>query len=80
MYRPWGVYDSIDNGRCYQVKRITVESGAKLLVQMYHHRADHWIVVSGAARVTNGQEVYLGEDDIVRYEDKYGRVGAVGAI
>jgi mannose-1-phosphate guanylyltransferase len=110
VYRPWGIYDSIDNGERYQVKRITVKPGAKLSVQMHHHRAEHWIVVSGTAKVTNvdktflvtenestyipiGQvhvleksgdlsleviEVqsgsYLGEDDIVRFEDKYGRV------
>lgn len=110
VYRPWGVYDSVDNGPRYQVKRITVNPGAKLSVQMHHHRAEHWIVVSGTARVTNGEETYLvtenqstyipigqvhslenpgviplelvevqsgsylGEDDIVRFEDKYGRV------
>jgi mannose-1-phosphate guanylyltransferase/mannose-6-phosphate isomerase len=110
VYRPWGVYDSIDNGDRYQVKRITVKPGAKLSVQMHHHRAEHWIVVSGTAKVTNGdKEVmltenqstyipvgvvhalenpgviplelievqsgsYLGEDDIVRFEDRYGRV------
>lgn len=109
VYRPWGVYDSIDNGTRYQVKRITVKPGAKLSVQMHHHRAEHWIVVSGTAQVTNGEETYLvtenqstfipvgqvhslenpgvidlelievqsgsylGEDDIVRYEDRYGR-------
>ena len=109
VYRPWGVYDSIDNGARYQVKRITVKPGAKLSVQMHHHRAEHWIVVSGTARVTNGEKTYLvtenqstyipvgqvhslenpgvidlelievqsgsylGEDDIVRYEDRYGR-------
>ena len=110
VYRPWGKYDSIDNGERYQVKRITVKPGAKLSVQMHHHRAEHWIVVSGSAKVTNGEETflltenqstyipvgvvhalenpgkvelelievqsgsYLGEDDIVRFEDRYGRV------
>lgn len=110
VYRPWGVYDSIDNGHRYQVKRITVKPGAKLSVQMHHHRAEHWIVVSGTAKVTNGEQTYLvsenqstyipigqvhalenpgviplelievqsgsylGEDDIVRFEDKYGRI------
>ncbi|KMT64754.1 mannose-1-phosphate guanylyltransferase/mannose-6-phosphate isomerase [Catenovulum maritimum] len=110
VYRPWGKYDSIDNGDRYQVKRITVKPGAKLSVQMHHHRAEHWIVVSGTAKVTNGDKdilltenqstyipvgvihalenpgkvplelievqsgSYLGEDDIVRFEDKYGRV------
>jgi len=109
VYRPWGIYDSIDNGERYQVKRITVKPGAKLSVQMHHHRAEHWIVVSGTAKVTNGDNTflvtenestyipigqvhalenpgvlplemievqsgsYLGEDDIVRFEDKYGR-------
>ena len=113
VYRPWGVYDSVDNGERYQVKRITVKSGAKLSVQMHHHRAEHWIVVSGTAKVTNGDRTYLvtenqstfipvgqvhslenpgviplelievqsgsylGEDDIVRLEDKYGRVEEV---
>jgi mannose-1-phosphate guanylyltransferase len=110
VYRPWGMYDSIDQGQRYQVKRITVKPGAKLSLQMHHHRAEHWIVVSGTARVTNGDETivltenqstyipvgrihalenpgkiplelievqsgsYLGEDDIVRFEDRYGRV------
>lgn len=109
VYRPWGRYDSIDNGERYQVKRITVKPGAKLSVQMHHHRAEHWVVVSGTAKVTNGDNTflvtenestfipigqihalenpgkvelemievqsgsYLGEDDIVRFEDKYGR-------
>lgn len=110
VYRPWGKYDSIDTGERYQVKRITVKPGAKLSVQMHHHRAEHWIVVSGTAKVTvddveryvtENQSVYipitavhalenpgkvnlelievqsgayLGEDDIVRFEDRYGRV------
>ena len=110
VYRPWGVFDSIDNCERYQVKRITVKPGAKLSVQMHHHRAEHWIVVSGTAKVTNGDKElmltenqstyipvgvvhalenpgviplelievqsgsYLGEDDIVRFEDRYGRV------
>lgn len=109
VYRPWGHYDSIDSGGRYQVKRITVSPGAKLSVQMHHHRAEHWVVVSGTARVTlDGVErlvtenesiylpvgavhalenpgkiplelievqvgPYLGEDDIVRLEDRYGR-------
>jgi mannose-1-phosphate guanylyltransferase len=108
--RPWGKYDSIDHGERYQVKRITVNPGAKLSVQMHHHRAEHWVVVSGSAKVTNGNKTfllaekestfipagvvhalenpgkiplelievqsgsYLGEDDIVRFEDNYGRV------
>ncbi len=110
VYRPWGFYDSIDSGARFQVKRIVVNPGAKLSLQMHHHRAEHWVVVSGTARVTNGDKVYLvaenestyipvgqihslenpgvlplelievqsgtclGEDDIVRLEDKYGRV------
>lgn len=109
VFRPWGKYDSVDNGSRYQVKHITVKPGAKLSVQMHHHRAEHWVVVSGSALVRNGDneflvtenestfipvgtvhslenpgkipleliEVqsgsYLGEDDIVRFEDKYGR-------
>lgn len=109
VYRPWGKYDSIDNGERYQVKRITVNPGEKLSIQMHHHRAEHWIVVSGTAKVTNGDKTflvtenestyipigvvhalenpgkmplemievqsgsYLGEDDIVRFEDRYGR-------
>lgn len=110
VYRPWGKYDSIDNGERYQVKRITVKPNDKLSVQMHHHRAEHWIVVSGTAKVSvDGKESllsenqsvyiplgavhflenpgkiplelievqvgsYLGEDDIVRFEDRYGRV------
>jgi mannose-1-phosphate guanylyltransferase/mannose-6-phosphate isomerase len=110
VYRPWGKYDSIDTGERFQVKHITVNSGAKLSVQMHHHRAEHWIIVSGTAKVTLDDKTfllsenqstyipigvvhalenpgklplemievqsgsYLGEDDIVRFEDKYGRV------
>ena len=109
VYRPWGKFDLIDKGERYQVKRITVKPGAKLSVQMHHHRAEHWVVVSGTARVSKGDEIfllsenestyipigvihalenpgkvnlelieiqsgrYLGEDDIVRFEDRYGR-------
>mgnify|MGYP000555723320 CR=1 FL=1 len=109
VYRPWGKYDRVDKGERYQVKRITVKPGEKLSLQMHHHRAEHWIVVSGTARVTNGNETelltenesiyipigsthslenpgklplevievqsgsYLGEDDIVRFDDRYGR-------
>lgn len=109
VYRPWGSYDSIDIGERFQAKRITVKPGAKLSVQMHHHRAEHWIVVSGTAKVRNGEKEflltenqstyiplgtihslenpgkvdlelievqsgsYLGEDDIIRFEDKYGR-------
>ncbi len=108
--RPWGCYDSVDAGERFQVKRITVRPGAKLSLQMHHHRAEHWIVVSGTALVTKGNETflltenqstyipigethrlenpgktdlemievqsgsYLGEDDIVRFEDSYGRL------
>ena len=110
VHRPWGWYDSIDSGERFQVKRILVKPGASLSLQMHHHRAEHWIVVSGTAEVTNGDQVilltenqstyiplgtthrlanpgkvpleiievqsgsYLGEDDIVRFEDTYGRV------
>ena len=59
VHRPWGMYDSIDRGPRYQVKRITVKPGAKLSIQMHHHRAEHWIVVSGTAKVTRGKETYL---------------------
>ncbi len=109
VYRPWGYYDSIDLGERHQAKRIVVNPGAKLSLQMHHHRAEHWIVVKGTASVTRGEEQmmlsenqstyipigtthslenpgviplemvevqtgsYLGEDDIVRFEDRYGR-------
>ena len=109
VYRPWGKFDAIDKGKRYKVKRITVNPGAKLSVQMHHHRAEHWVVVSGTAKVTNGEKVfllsenestyipigvvhalenpgkvelelievqsgrYLEEDDIVRFDDRYGR-------
>ena len=109
VHRPWGWYDSIDHGPRFQVKRIMVKPGASLSLQKHHHRAEHWIVVSGTAEVTNGDQVilltenqstyiplgtvhrlanpgklpleiievqsgsYLGEDDIVRFEDNYGR-------
>jgi mannose-1-phosphate guanylyltransferase/mannose-6-phosphate isomerase len=109
VHRPWGWYDSIDLGARFQVKRIQVKPGAALSLQKHHHRAEHWIVVSGTAEVTNGEQVilltenqstyiplgqvhrlanpgkvpleiievqsgsYLGEDDIVRFEDTYGR-------
>jgi mannose-1-phosphate guanylyltransferase len=109
VFRPWGKYDSVDASSRYQVKRITVKPGARLSVQMHHHRAEHWIVVSGTANVTldgaqhlltENQSIYLpvgavhalenpgkiplelievqvgsylGEDDIVRFEDLYGR-------
>ena len=59
VYRPWGKYDSVDNGHRFQVKRITVKPGAKLSLQMHHHRAEHWIVVKGTARVTRGDEDFL---------------------
>jgi mannose-1-phosphate guanylyltransferase / mannose-6-phosphate isomerase len=111
VHRPWGWYDSIDAGPRFQVKRIMVKPGAALSLQMHHHRAEHWVVVSGTAEVTCGDskrlltenqstyiplgevhrlanpgsipleiiEVqsgsYLGEDDIVRFEDTYGRAG-----
>ena len=105
------MYDSVDIGERYQTKKIVVKPGGKLSLQMHHHRSEHWIVVSGTARVTCGDETfllseaestfipvgkvhslenpgkvdlqlievqvgpYLGEDDIVRFEDAYGRVG-----
>jgi mannose-1-phosphate guanylyltransferase/mannose-6-phosphate isomerase len=109
VHRPWGDYDSVDNGERFQVKRIVVKPGARLSLQMHHHRAEHWIVVRGTALVTRGEErfivsenesayiplgvthrlenpgkmplemievqsgSYLGEDDIVRFDDTYGR-------
>ena len=109
--RPWGSFDSVDSGGRFQVKRLTVKPGAQLSLQMHHHRAEHWIVVSGTARITCDERVfllsenestfipvgakhrienpgkvplhvievqsgsYLGEDDIVRFEDNYGRQG-----
>jgi mannose-1-phosphate guanylyltransferase/mannose-6-phosphate isomerase len=112
VHRPWGSYDSVENGERYQVKRLSVKPGASMSLQMHHHRAEHWIVVSGTARITRGDEVfllsenestyipigakhrienpgkvplhiievqsgsYLGEDDIVRFEDRYGREGS----
>ncbi len=110
VYRPWGAYDSVDSGQRFQVKRITVKPGQKLSLQMHYHRAEHWVIVSGTAKVVCGDtetvltenesiyiphgtihrlenpgkidldliEVqsgsYLGEDDIVRFDDVYGRV------
>lgn len=110
VHRPWGDYESIDNGPRYQVKRLTIKPGATLSLQMHHHRAEHWVVVKGTARVTRGEESflltenestfiplgvkhrlenpgaipleiievqsgsYLGEDDIVRFEDRYNRL------
>lgn len=109
VVRPWGWYDSVDEGKRFKVKRIQVKPGASLSLQMHHHRAEHWIVVKGEAEITNGDQVitlkenqstyipqgqthrlanrglepleiievqsgsYLGEDDIVRFEDTYGR-------
>ena len=110
VYRPWGWYDSIEVGLYFQVKRLHIKPDAKLSLQMHHKRAEHWVVVSGTATVTNGEQTftlnkgestyiplctthalandtnepleiievqsgtYLGEDDIVRFEDKYGRI------
>jgi mannose-1-phosphate guanylyltransferase/mannose-6-phosphate isomerase len=109
VHRPWGWYDSIDEGDRFKVKRIQVRPGASLSLQKHHHRAEHWIVVTGTAEITNGDKAltltenqstyipigevhrlsnpgsipleiievqsgsYLGEDDIVRFEDTYGR-------
>lgn len=110
VYRPWGSYDAVDAGARFQVKRISVKPGAALSLQLHHHRAEHWVVVSGLAQVTRDEDVlvltanqstyipigvkhrlenigegplelievqsgdYLGEDDIVRFDDVYGRV------
>jgi len=109
IHRPWGYYDSIDAGNRFQVKRIVVNPGAALSLQMHQHRAEHWVVVRGTAQVTRGEETflvsenestyipigtkhrlantgkvpleiievqsgaYLGEDDITRFDDAYGR-------
>jgi mannose-1-phosphate guanylyltransferase/mannose-6-phosphate isomerase len=109
VYRPWGYYESVDAGRRFQVKRIMVKPGEALSLQMHHHRAEHWVIVSGTAKVTCGEKQlllsedestyipigvkhrlenpgkvplylievqsggYLGEDDIVRFEDRYQR-------
>jgi mannose-1-phosphate guanylyltransferase/mannose-6-phosphate isomerase len=111
VFRPWGSYDSLDEGERFQVKRLIVRPGGVLSLQMHHHRAEHWVVVSGTARITRAEETflleenqstyipigvrhrienpgrialhiievqsgsYLGEDDIVRFEDRYGRQG-----
>ena len=111
VFRPWGSYDSVDTGDRFQVKRLSLKPGGALSLQMHHHRAEHWIVVQGTAKVTCGEKTfllsenestyvpigathrienpgkvplhiievrsgtYLGEDDIVRYEDHYGREG-----
>ena len=76
VYRPWGKYDSIDFGDRYQVKRITVNPGAKLSVQMHHHRAEHWVVVSGIAKVTNGEKTFLLSEN----ESTYIPVAAVHSL
>lgn len=109
FFRPWGNYQCIDHDERFQVKKITVNQGAQLSLQMHHHRAEHWIIVKGTAKVTCGSKVflltenqstfipigenhrlenpgqiplemievqsgsYLGEDDIIRFEDVYGR-------
>jgi len=76
VYRPWGKYDLIDTGEHYQAKRITVKPGAKLSVQMHNHRAEHWIVVSGEARVTNGDKTFLLSEN----ESTYIPVGVVHSL
>ena len=112
VYRPWGSYDFVHGGHGFKIKHITVNPGQMLSLQMHRHRAEHWIVVRGTARVTRGEETfvvsenqstyiprnvrhrlenrgtvplelievqsgsYLGEDDIVRFEDAYGRAGS----
>ena len=76
VYRPWGKFDAIDNGDRYQVKRITVKPGARLSLQMHHHRAEHWVVVYGTARVTKGDEIFLLSEN----ESTYIPVGVVHAL
>ena len=114
VFRPWGSYDSLENGQRFQVKSLKVKPAGELSLQLHHHRAEHWVVVSGTARITRGEEVflleenqstyipigvkhrienpgkiplhiievqsgsYLGEDDIVRFQDRYGREGRTG--
>jgi mannose-1-phosphate guanylyltransferase/mannose-6-phosphate isomerase len=113
VFRPWGSYDSVDTGPRFQVKRLVIRPGSALSLQMHHHRAEHWVVVSGTASITRGEETFLleenqstyipigvrhrienpgriplhiievqtggyfGEDDITRYEDRYGRQGTI---
>ena len=67
VFRPWSWYDSVDNGQRFQVKRIVVKPGAALSLQMHHHRAEHWIVVSGTARVTKGEQIYLVSENESTY-------------
>ncbi|MCY1272904.1 Alginate biosynthesis protein AlgA [compost metagenome] len=110
VHRPWGTYTTLEEGERFKIKRIVVKPGASLSLQMHHHRSEHWTVVSGMAKVTNGAKSfllntnestfipaghqhrlenpgvinlvlievqsgeYLGEDDIVRLEDRYGRM------
>ena len=76
VYRPWGKYDSIDNGIRHQAKRITVKPGGKLSLQMHHHRSEHWVVVSGIAKVTNGEQTFLLSEN----ESTYIPVGTVHAL
>lgn len=76
VFRPWGRYDSVDRGPRHQVKRITVKPGAKLSLQMHHHRAEHWIVVSGTAQVTCGEQTYL----VTENESTYIPVGKVHSL
>jgi mannose-1-phosphate guanylyltransferase/mannose-6-phosphate isomerase len=109
-HRPWGTYTVLEEGADFKIKRIVVKPGNRLSLQMHHHRSEHWVVVSGMARVTNGEQEffvsqnestfipagckhrlenpgvldlvmievqsgdYVGEDDIVRFDDSYGRV------
>jgi mannose-1-phosphate guanylyltransferase len=76
VHRPWGKYDSIDEGKHYKVKRITVNPGEKLSVQMHKHRAEHWGVVSGVAKVTNGGETFA----LSKNESTYISVGVIHAL
>src|SRR5205823_12303647 len=112
VVRPWGTYTVIENGDGFKIKRIEVKPGAALSLQMHRHRSEHWVVIQGTAKVTNGDDQaviqsnqstyipagrrhrlenpgavplvvievqtgsYLGEDDIIRFEDQYGRVKA----
>ncbi len=67
VFRPWGSYDSLENGQRFQVKRLCVKPGAQLSLQLHHHRAEHWVVVSGTARITRGDETFLLEENQSTY-------------
>ena len=67
VFRPWGSYDSLETGQRFQVKRLKIKPGATLSLQLHHHRAEHWVVVAGTARITRGEEVFLLEENQSTY-------------